>query len=144
MSIIGIILIVGAGYFVFYNTSDAETRGTSELVSSDTYIAGAYQLFSQSAYDQAITDGKTVILDFHADWCSTCVQNKPIINEVFNALEDDSIVGFQVDYDIEKALKRTFNISSQSTILKVIGGEKVDQLGPGIVTNALFLAFLKS
>ncbi len=148
-------MLIGLGYAVFSRPSDAgvtqpattsgaEASPTSPTGEQVSYVAGAYQNFSQAAYDAALTDGKTVILDFHADWCPTCRANAPIIEAVFSSNSNTDLVGFQVNYDTEIALKKTFNIQSQSTIIKTAKGKAAEQLGPGPVTAESFTTFIQS
>ncbi len=152
--IIGIAILSALGYVVFSRPSDSTnttaqsvttTPGAVVAASGDiTYSAGAYQDFSQSAYEQALTDGKTVILDFHADWCPTCRANEPIIESVFQSNTNLNLIGFKVNYDTEIALKKIFNIASQSTIIKTSKDAASLQLGPGPVTVESFTAFIQS
>ncbi len=150
----GIVVLIGLGYAVFSRPSDvgvtlstptsdieAQTSPTGEQVA---YVAGAYQNFSEAAYDAALADGKTVILDFHADWCPTCRANEPVITSVFKSNIDTNLVGFKVNYDTEIALKKTFNIQGQSTIIKTTKDKAVEQLGPGPVTTESFTTFIQS
>lgn len=150
--IMGIVLFVGIGYVLiaqrktprssigFHDTTETEV---TILAASDMYVLGAYQHFSQSAYDHALADGKTVILNFYADWCPTCLLNEPIIADVLATSSDDSIVGFRVNFDTASKLKRTFNIFSSSIIIKVQDGKKIDQLDPVPVTTESFRAFIE-
>lgn len=151
----GIVTLIGLGYAIFSRPSDtgvtqlAATSGIEKSTISPAgervaYVPGAYQDFSQAAYDAALSDGKTVILDFHADWCPTCRANEPIITSVFESNTDTNIVGFKVDYDNEIELKRTYNIASQSTIIKTGAGGGTKQLGPGTVTTKSFATFIQS
>lgn len=151
--IVGIVLLFGIGYAIFRQPQATPSVEATDLAPSGasvgaadqtTYSAGAYQDFSQVAYEQALADGKTVILDFHADWCPTCRANEPIITSVFNSNTDTNIVGFKVDYDNEVELKRTFNVVSQSTIIKTSANGDTRQLGPGPVTTGSFTAFIQS
>ncbi len=154
IAIIGVALVLGFGYVVTQDPSGTpvvETdppSHTSNAVPStqgkDLYIAGAYQDFTQPAYEAAIADGKTVILDFHADWCPTCRANEPIVESVFSSNTDTNIVGFKVNYDTEIALRRAFNVQSQSTFIKTSATGDTKQLGPGPITHDLFLTFIQS
>lgn len=110
---------------------------------SGIYLAGAFQSYSESAYKKALADGKTVMLDFHADWCGTCVSNAPIIKEAFQTLNDPNVVGFKVNYDTETVLKDQFAVRSQATLILVKNGTEVKRVaGPQTVTS--MTAFLQS
>ena len=146
--VIGLAVIVGVGYSVFNNPSGTLSDQRSDSVVSNaaddgSYTAGAYQDYSQAAYKQALADGKTVILDFHADWCSTCVQNKKIIDAAFESNTNTNLVGFQVNYDVERELKRAFNVTIQGMIIQLDAGGEIGRLGPNPITAEQFAVFIK-
>ena len=112
-------------------------------VAQADYRAGVYQAYAPAAYQKALADGKTVMLDFHADWCAVCVNNAPIIEETFQSLNDSSLVGFKVNYDTETALKDQFGVRSQATLILVRNGAEVKRvMGPQ--TGASMTALLQS
>jgi len=89
-------------------------------------LASSFNEFSQESYDSAIADGKDVFLDFHADWCATCVSNAPIITSAFEGVDDENIVGFKVDYDNSAELQKVFGVTSQATFILVHDGDTSD------------------
>lgn len=114
-----------------------------------SYKAGAIQTYSPSAYAEALADGKDVIIDFHASWCPICAANAPGIRAAFESTANPNVVGFIADYDIETTLENQFGVSSQSTLVKVRGGDpksakKVGTLGPGPLTQEQVAAFIQS
>ena len=115
-------------------------------VEADVGLTSNFGDFSQSEYDAAIAGGKTVFLDFHADWCPTCLINEPEIDEAFGELNDDSIVGFKVNYDNSASLQKEFGVTSQSTLVLISGGDvsSFTTLGPGVVSADSVLEFLQS
>ena len=146
--LIAVVAVVGVGYVVLSSPKESETNQASTSIVSDrtsiSYVAGAYQTFSQGAYEKALADGKTVILDFHADWCPTCVANKKIIEAEFEANLDTNLVGFQVNYDTEREMKRAFNVTIQGMIIKTTALGEIGRLGPNPTTTKEFVAFMKS
>lgn len=114
-----------------------------------SYEAGAIQAYSPTVYAEALADGKTVIIDFHASWCPTCAANAPGIRAAFESTANPNVVGFIADYDIETALENQFGVSSQSTLVKVRGSDpssakKVSTLGPGPLTQQQVETFIQS
>ncbi len=114
-----------------------------------SYKAGAIQTYSQTAYAEALADGKTVVIDFHASWCPICAANAPGIRAAFESTANPNVVGFIADYDKETALENQFGISSQSTLVKVRGGDpqsatKISTLGPGPLTQEQVATFIRS
>lgn len=114
-----------------------------------SYRAGAIQQYSPVAYAEALADGKTVVIDFHASWCPICAANAPGIRAAFESTNNENVVGFIADYDKEVALENQFGVSSQSTLVKVRGSDpknaaKVGTLGPGPLTQEQVATFIQS
>jgi len=106
------------------------------------YLAGGFQTYSNEAYEKALADGKTVMLDFHASWCGVCVGNSPIIESGFEAMNDQNVVGFKVNYDTENSLINALNIQSQSTLVLLKGNQEIRRtMGPQ--TAESFMTFIK-
>lgn len=150
-------LMLGSLFFAACTTSATTTpshTGNSMSNNSDTsvllaanepvHVASNFTDYNKEAYEAALAEGKTVFLDFHASWCSTCLSNAPKIEAAFEKLEDDSIVGFRADYDKETALKRQLGVNFQSTLLLVRPDGSTTQLGPGFVSENQVISFLES
>jgi thiol-disulfide isomerase/thioredoxin len=79
---------------------------------------------------EALADGKTLFVDFAADWCSTCARQERVINALRaeNPAYDENIVFVRVDWDDfgREEVSTSRNIPRRSTLL-VLRGE--DELG---------------
>jgi thioredoxin 1 len=69
--------------------------------------------------------GKSIFVDFKADWCSTCKAQEKVINAILAddpALEQ-SIVFVQIDWDVygEDAFTKGLKIPRRSTLVKFNG-----------------------
>ncbi|MBK9322998.1 MAG: thioredoxin family protein [Bdellovibrionaceae bacterium] len=84
-----------------------------------------FKSFSNTAYDAAIKAGDTVVVDFHASWCPTCKKQEPILNEIVSMKGYENVVALKADFDKEKDLKKSLNVSKQSTIIVFKGGKEV-------------------
>jgi thioredoxin 1 len=73
--------------------------------------------FTQEKFKQAQEDGKVILLDFYASWCSTCKAQQPILESLLEKEKFSNVVAFKVDYDSEKELKKIYNVTSQSTLI---------------------------
>lgn len=93
------------------------------LLSMSTFAN--FKSFSKADYDVAIKSGGTVVLDFHASWCPTCKKQEPILNEIVGMKGYENIVALKADFDKEKDLKKSLNVSKQSTVVVFKGGKEV-------------------
>jgi len=82
-----------------------------------SYEVGRLQDFDRAKFENALADGKTVLLDFYAPWCPTCRANEPVLDTFFDGSSD--IVGFRVDYDTATILRQKYGVTVQSTYIVV-------------------------
>lgn len=77
----------------------------------------------------ALADGKTVVVDYAADWCSTCARQERIINELraSNPDYDANIVFIRVDWDDYKSapVTKSRKIPRRSTLLVLKGSDEL-------------------
>jgi thiol:disulfide interchange protein len=124
---------VGGGQQASLPDSPAPAKKQSAIipVAKADYKEGEFQAFKKDSFDKAVSDNKTVFLDFHADWCEVCRGNEPIIESVFKQEVTDEVVGFKVDYDKESDLKKALKVANQSTLILLEGNREVRRvMGP--------------
>lgn len=116
--------------------------GIAVLVASLHALALEVQPYSPQALAALQKADKPVALHFHADWCPTCrAQDKAI-----EGLKGDPALDLTlltVNYDTEKALKREFNVRTQSTLVVLHGKRETARL-VGDTSAAGIRAALKS
>ncbi len=162
-----VLVIAGAIYFTSTNkktpaapveqttTSTPQTSPESVASSPDvpvvyqgTKLAGTsslYLVFNQTDYDTALKAGKTIVLDFFANWCPICRAEAPELKAGFNALTSDRVVGFRVNYNDsdtdadEQALAKQFKIPYQHTKVIIKDGKEVARY-PEQWNKEMFLA----
>lgn len=84
--------------------------------STSPYIA-----FNQKDFDSAKEQGKTIFLNFYANWSPINQGEEPYIRSGFDVLTAKNIVGFRVNYSDndtdqdEKKLARDFNVNYEHT-----------------------------
>lgn len=88
-------------------------------------------VFNQADYNQAMTEGKLVVLYFYANWCPICRAEFPRAEAAFDQLTSDEVVGFRVNFndnetdDDEVALARQFGVPYQHTKVLVQEGRQL-------------------
>ncbi len=87
------------------------------FIGMQTVQATEIQKFSQSAFETAQKSGKPILVEIHADWCPTCKAQKPVINQLKAESKFKNLVIFDVDFDAQKDVVKTFNARMQSTLI---------------------------
>ncbi len=87
-----------------------------------------YYRYDEAHYKQSLADGKIIFLDFHADWCPICQNERPGILQAFNELANSNIVGYEVHFndkfttDEDEAAIRAHQVTLQHTKLFIKDG----------------------
>jgi thioredoxin 1 len=83
---------------------------------------------TEAEFDQLINSGKTVFVDFYADWCGPCRQISP----VFEQLSRDSTNGdaefYKVDIDNLADIAQRYSIRSIPLFVAFKDGNKIGEL----------------
>lgn len=155
--IVLVVVVGGAAYFFIVNEntpSDSniiekmegvtENKETGMMVQKDdtgmmqaysgTVLAGTSAPlldFTKADYEAALKTDKLIVLYFYANWCPICRAEFPVMQEAFNDLTTDAVVGFRVNYNDnqtdanEKNLAREFGVAYQHTKVFVKNGKQV-------------------
>lgn len=87
--------------------------------------------FSKADFDKALASDKLVVLYFYANWCPICKAEFPKLQQVFNELTIDQIIGFRVNYNDnqtdsdEKALASQYGVAYQHTKVFIKNGQRI-------------------
>ena len=91
--------------------------------------------YTPGAAEQAINAGETVLLDFAADWCSTCRSQERTINALLDANPNyaEAITIYRVDWDVygNGDLANQLNVPRRSTLVMFRGGAEVGRIVAG-------------
>src|SRR5574342_919407 len=93
-----------------------------------------YYDWDRAKFDDAMADGKTIVLDFAANWCPTCQQEHPQLMAGFEALNDPNVVGFRIHYKDDQstpesqALIEQYQIAYQHTKVIIKSGQVVKKI----------------
>jgi thioredoxin len=75
--------------------------------------------------DRLLADGRPVVVDFHADWCPTCRAQAPIVKDLLSKPEFKDLTVLIANYDTELPLRKSLNVSQQSTLVVFRHGKEV-------------------
>ncbi len=91
-------------------------------------------------FDSVTDGGRTVLLDFYADWCGPCRMVSPVVEEI--AAENPQYVVGKINVDKEQELAQKFGVMSIPTLV-VIKDKKVINQSAGARPKAAILAMLE-
>lgn len=94
--------------------------------------AGSLVDYDETQFKQAQVDGKTIVLDFHAEWCGSCKTQKMILKDMASESDYDNLLVFAVNYDDSESLKTELKVDSQGTLIVYKGAKEVAR-GYGII-----------
>ncbi|MBO4641496.1 MAG: thioredoxin [Bacteroidaceae bacterium] len=100
------------------------------------------QNITSENFEELVSSGKPMILDFWASWCGPCRRVGPIIEELANDYEGQVIVG-KCDIEEDEDLPMRFGVRNIPTILFIKNGEVVDKQ-VGAAARPVFEEKLKS
>ncbi len=80
---------------------------------------------NKNNFDSLKTSGKTILIDFYADWCGPCRMVSPIIDQI--AEENPPYIVGKINVDKEPDLAKEFKILSIPTMAVMKNGKVIKQ-----------------
>jgi thioredoxin 1 len=77
--------------------------------------------FTPAAFAAAQAAGKPIIVEVSAPWCPTCKVQAPIIKSLTGKPEFKNVTILKVDFDSQKDVLQSLNVSRQSTLIAFKG-----------------------
>lgn len=84
--------------------------------------------FDRAAFEAALKTGEPVLIDISASWCPTCQRQKQILGELIGQAKFAAYTIFEVDYDTEKDVMRSFGAQQRSTLIAFKDGKEVGRI----------------
>jgi len=81
---------------------------------------------SECEFEETVNNGKTVVVDFYAEWCMPCLMIAPVIEELADKIKDVKFVKLNVDDNQE--LARKYGVSSIPCLIIFKDGKEVDRM----------------
>ncbi len=141
LALLAIAIVAGGGlyFFVIVQFASAKNTPKQETIESNGI---AWEPFSPATLNEAIRNGRTVFLDFTADWCLNCKANEQLILEsdrVREAFKDNDVLPMKADWtngdpEITKML-RSYGRAGVPTYAVYRNGSSTPDLLPEILTR---------
>jgi thiol-disulfide isomerase/thioredoxin len=107
---------------------------------ASAFASGA-RPFDRAAFNAAQAAGKSILIDISAPWCPTCKAQAPILSKLMSAPRFKNVVAFNVDFDSQKDVLKSFNVQRQSTLIVYKGkqeaGRSVGDTNPASIEGLL-------
>lgn len=123
---VSLVVLVIVGLSVYDEKEEAietETETTNILAGTTS----PFIEFNKADYQEAVSDGKTILLYFYATWCPSCIAElKRATMPAFDEINNENVIAFRVNFSDgstdadEVSLARDFGVTSQHT--KVVLG----------------------
>jgi thioredoxin len=97
------------------------------LVGAVPATAAEWKEFTPEALAQAQNEGKPILVDVFAPWCSVCRAQNPILTQLTREPKYKDLVVLKADFDTQKEQLKPLNVRSQSTLIVFKGGNELDR-----------------
>ncbi|MDE3239672.1 MAG: thioredoxin family protein [Paracoccaceae bacterium] len=114
----------------FLNLTAAVSLATPLLV--EKARAAAPEAYKPGMVKTALAEGKTVLLDFSATWCTTCAAQRRVLKKLRaeNPGYDKAIDFVTVDWDTYRngALAKSLKVTDRATLIVLKGDKQIGRL----------------
>lgn len=86
---------------------------------------GAEMPYDAATYQKLLASGQPVAVDIYATWCPTCRAQAPLVKSITAEPQFKSLTVLLANFDTEKALCKSLNVSEQSTLVVFRNGKEV-------------------
>jgi thioredoxin 1 len=97
------------------------------LLSSVPSSAAEWKEFTPDALAAAQAEGKPILIDVFAPWCSVCRAQNPILVKLTREPKYKDLVVLKADFDTQKAGLKPLDVRQQSTLIVFKGDKELDR-----------------
>jgi thioredoxin 1 len=97
-------------------------------ISTRSALAGEIKPYNQAEVEKLAAEGKPILLDFRADWCTICAAQAPVIRELMAQSKYHDLTAFTIDFDRDTALLKVYKVDLQSTLIVLTGKHEEGRL----------------
>lgn len=103
--------------------------GAAALAAIATPAAAAQMRpFDEKVLAQAQTQGRPILVDIYADWCSVCKVQHKHVSEIIRGQAFRDLLVLRLNYDRQKAERRKLKVPRQSTLIAFNGRKETGRL----------------
>jgi thioredoxin 1 len=84
--------------------------------------------YQPEAFIKLLASGNPVVVHVHADWCSVCRAQMPVMDQVLAGSAYKNVRAVRVNFDREKRFLADYKVVRQSTIIIFKGGKEIARL----------------
>jgi thioredoxin 1 len=97
--------------------------------------------FNDQAFQASQQQGKPILVEITASWCTVCAQQRPILARLLADPRFRDVVVYNVDFDTQKNVVRAMGASMQGTLIVFSGsaekGRSVSVTDPAAIESLL-------
>jgi len=91
-------------------------------------IAMQFSEYQAGHFVKLLASGNPLVVHVHADWCSVCRAQMPVMDRVLAGPAYKNVRAVRVNFDREKNFLADYKVVRQSTILIFKGGKEIARL----------------
>lgn len=84
--------------------------------------------FDEKVLAQAQAQGRPILVDIYADWCSVCKAQHKHVSELIRRPAFKHLIVLRLNYDKQKAERRKLKVPMQSTLIAFNGRKETGRL----------------
>jgi thioredoxin 1 len=113
------------------NRRDFTALALAAFATPFTFVSADAMPFSEyraESFTKLIGTGGPVVVHVHADWCTVCKAQIPVMDRVLAGPAYKNVRAVRVNFDREKSFLTDYKVVRQSTIIVFKGGKEIARL----------------